>query len=139
MTWIKCFGDVMDINHDNITFTSTYLHFKKAWDDQFWWHHQNCSLVYEINLYRLKKSYKNLKLCIKMQSVSVFLDIANFSDSVWKNTDVSRNHGVCHVIHIFFISSLEQHVFGLPSTLFRLYPHSNWKRHFSQVAIRFLS
>ena len=41
-----------------------------------------------------------------MQSISVFLDIAKFADLSWKNADVSRTQGVCHVIYIFFGSSL---------------------------------
>ena len=41
-----------------------------------------------------------------MQSIYVFLDIAKFADFRLKNADVSRNQGVCHVIHIFFRSSL---------------------------------
>ena len=41
-----------------------------------------------------------------MQSISVFLDIPKFADFQWKNADVSRTQGVCHVIHIFFGSSL---------------------------------
>ena len=41
-----------------------------------------------------------------MQSISVFLDITKFADLRWKNADVSRTQGVCHVIHIFFGSSL---------------------------------
>ena len=41
-----------------------------------------------------------------MQSVSVFLDISKSADFPWKNADVSRTHGVCHVIYIFFDSSL---------------------------------
>ena len=41
-----------------------------------------------------------------MQSVSVVLDIAKFADSRSKNADVSRTQGVCHVIRIFFGSSL---------------------------------
>ena len=41
-----------------------------------------------------------------MQSISVFLDIANFADFRWKKADVSRTYWVCHVIHIFFGSSL---------------------------------
>ena len=41
-----------------------------------------------------------------MQSVSVFLDIAKFADFLWKNADFSRIQGVCHVIHIFFGTSL---------------------------------
>ena len=41
-----------------------------------------------------------------MQSISVFLDRAKFTDFQWKNADVSRLEGVCHVIHIFFESPL---------------------------------
>ena len=41
-----------------------------------------------------------------MQSISVFLDIGKFVDSRSKNADVSRTQGVCHVIHMFFGSSL---------------------------------
>ena len=41
-----------------------------------------------------------------MQSTSVFLDIAKFADIWQKNADVSRTQGVCHVIHIYFRSSL---------------------------------
>ena len=40
-----------------------------------------------------------------MQSISVFLGIAKFADFRWKNT-VSRTQVVCHVIYIFFGSSL---------------------------------
>ena len=41
-----------------------------------------------------------------MQSISVFLAIAKFADFWRKNADVSRMQGVCHMIHIFFRSSL---------------------------------
>ena len=41
-----------------------------------------------------------------MQSLSVFLDIGKFVDFRWKNADVNRTQGVCHVIHVFFGSSL---------------------------------
>ena len=41
-----------------------------------------------------------------MQSIPVFLDIIKFADLLLKNADVSRTHGVCHVIHIFFGSYL---------------------------------
>ena len=41
-----------------------------------------------------------------MQSISVFLDIAKFADLRRTNADVSRTQGMCHVIHIFFGSSL---------------------------------
>ena len=41
-----------------------------------------------------------------MQSRSVFLDIATFRDLWYKNDDASRTQVVCHVIHLFFGSSL---------------------------------
>ena len=41
-----------------------------------------------------------------MQSISVFFDIAKFPDFQLKYADVSRTQMVCHVIHIFFGSSL---------------------------------
>ena len=46
------------------------------------------------------------KLLIKMQYISVFLDIAKFADFQWKNADFCRTQGVYYVIHIFFGSSL---------------------------------
>ena len=41
-----------------------------------------------------------------MKFIFVFLGIAKFADFRCKNTDASRTQGVCHVIHIFFGSSL---------------------------------
>ena len=41
-----------------------------------------------------------------MQSVSVFLDITKVADFWRKNTDVTKNQEVRHVIHIFFVSVL---------------------------------
>ena len=41
-----------------------------------------------------------------MQAISVFLDITKFPGFRLKNADVSRTKEVCHVIHIFFGSSL---------------------------------
>ena len=41
-----------------------------------------------------------------MESISVFPDIAKFADFRFKNADVSRNKGVCHVIQIVFGSCL---------------------------------
>ena len=32
--------------------------------------------------------------------------IRKFADLPWKNADVSRTQGLCHVIYIFFASSL---------------------------------
>ena len=39
-----------------------------------------------------------------MHPTPVFLDTAKFADFRWKNADVSRTEGVCHVIHIFLES-----------------------------------
>ena len=41
-----------------------------------------------------------------MESISVFLVIKKFADFRRKKTGVSRTQGVCHVIHIYFVSSL---------------------------------
>ena len=51
---------------------------------------------------------KALEIIIKMQYISVFLDIAKLAVSGEKNTYVSRIQGVCHVIYIFFGSSLDK-------------------------------
>ena len=41
-----------------------------------------------------------------MQSTSEFLDIAKFADFRWKNANVSKTQGMCHVILIVFGTSL---------------------------------
>ena len=41
-----------------------------------------------------------------MQSIPVFVDIAKFANFQWKNADVSRTQGVCHMIYVFFGSYL---------------------------------
>ena len=41
-----------------------------------------------------------------MWSISVFFDIAKFTDIRCRNADASRTQGMCHVVHIFFGSSL---------------------------------
>ena len=38
-----------------------------------------------------------------MQSISVFLDITEFADFLWKNADVSRTQGVSRDSYIFWI------------------------------------
>ena len=47
-----------------------------------------------------------IKLCIEMQSISTFLNIAKFTDFCWKNADAGRTQGLLHVINIFFGSSV---------------------------------
>ena len=41
-----------------------------------------------------------------MQFISVFPDITKAAGSRWKNADISRTQKLCHVIYIFFGSSL---------------------------------
>ena len=49
-----------------------------------------------------QKKLKELELCIKMQSISVFLDIRKVVDFRWKSADVSRTQEVCCLIYMFF-------------------------------------
>ena len=37
-----------------------------------------------------------------VQSIFLFLDITKVADFWWKNADISRSQGVCHMIYIFF-------------------------------------
>ena len=53
-----------------------------------------------------QRKIKRNRQIIKMQSISLFFGIAKFVDFQLKNADVSRTQGVCHVIHIFFGSSI---------------------------------
>ena len=41
-----------------------------------------------------------------MQSIPVFPNITKIANFWSKNADVSRTQGVCHVIYVFFESSL---------------------------------
>ena len=43
-----------------------------------------------------------------MESISVFRDITKFIDFLPKNADISRNQGVCHVVQIVFVTSLNK-------------------------------
>ena len=43
---------------------------------------------------------------MKIQSIPVFPDILKIADFRLKNVDVCRTQGVCHVIYVFFGSSL---------------------------------
>ena len=80
----------MNRNYDVIVFVSEYLNFKKAWSSHSCRHHQN----YDIFIKAIfKRILKNLKRITKMQSLSVFLDIAKLADFWRKNADVSRKQG----------------------------------------------
>ena len=39
---------------------------------------------------------------MKMHSILVFPDVTKIVDFQWKNADVNRTQGVCHVIYVFF-------------------------------------
>ena len=41
-----------------------------------------------------------------MQSIPLFPDIVKIADLRWKNADVSRTQGACHVAYVVFGSSL---------------------------------
>ena len=41
-----------------------------------------------------------------MQAIPVFSDMLKIRDFRWKNAHVSKTEGVCHVIYVFFGSSL---------------------------------
>ena len=41
-----------------------------------------------------------------MQSIVAFPDVLKIADSRWKNADISRIQGACHVIYVFYGSSL---------------------------------
>ena len=43
-----------------------------------------------------------------METISVFPVVKKFAGLRWKKTGVSRTQGVCHVIHIYFVSSLDK-------------------------------
>ena len=38
-----------------------------------------------------------------MESIPVFPDILKTADFRWKNADVSRTQGVCHVIYVLYM------------------------------------
>ena len=44
---------------------------------------------------------RNWKLCIKMQSISVFRNMAKFANFQLKKVDASKTQKECHVIHMF--------------------------------------
>ena len=52
------------------------------------------------------KELKNQKLCIKVESVSAYLDVTEITNFWRKNADLSRTKGVCRMIYMFFGSSL---------------------------------
>ena len=70
-----------------------------------------------------------------MHSIFVFLDLAKFADFRWKNGDVSRTQGVCHVIHIHFGPSVDK-VYFVPSFIIVGYVWQILRREAFLPAIR---
>ena len=52
------------------------------------------------------RKVKRIRNYVSKSNLCVFLDVAKFPDFRWKNADVSRTQGMCHVIYTFFGSSL---------------------------------
>ena len=49
-----------------------------------------------------KKDKRIKKLCIKNESISVFLEITKIADFRRENADLNKTQKICHVIFIFF-------------------------------------
>ena len=104
--WQNFAGGVMDRIYDVITFISIYLSLRKGWGRAFA-DILKVSTMFIITIYKDSRKVKiNRNHVSKYNLLSVFLDIVKFANFRWKNADVSRIQGVCHVIHIFFGSSL---------------------------------
>ena len=52
------------------------------------------------------KKFEKKKFCIKMQSISVILDITKAADFQLKNADFTKNQRVCYMNYMCFGSSL---------------------------------
>ena len=55
---------------------------------------------------KTQSQLKQLGIIYQNQSIFVFLDIAKLAESRCKKVDASRTQKVCHVIYIYFASSL---------------------------------
>ena len=57
-------------------------------------------------IFKDSKKVKELEIMYQNAIYTVFLDKVKFADFLSKNYDVSRTQGMCHLIHMFFGSSL---------------------------------
>ena len=57
-------------------------------------------------IFKDSKKVKELEIMYQNAIYTVFLDKVKFADFLSKNYDVSRTEGMCHLIHMFFGSSL---------------------------------
>ena len=63
--------------------------------------------IYIKTIFKDSKEFKRVRNYVSKCNLYLFLQIAKFVFIIGeKNADVSRTQGVCHVIHIFFGSSL---------------------------------
>ena len=97
--WQNFVCDVIDKIYDVITFNLKYICFKKAGVAIF------ADIIKILTMFIITIYKDSRKVKINRNYISkynLYLDIAKLVDSGWKNADVSRTQGVCHVIHIFF-------------------------------------
>ena len=80
-------------------YISKYVYFKKAIFGDFI---KIRTMFFKIILKGSKNVKKNYKLCIKMQSITVFLMHQKLVISIEKNVRVSRTQMECQLVHIFF-------------------------------------
>ena len=57
-------------------------------------------------IFKDSKKFKRLEIINQNAIYTVFLDNVKFADFLSKNFDISRTQGMCHLIHMFFESSL---------------------------------
>ena len=101
VTWKNFIGDVVDRNFVVMTIISKYF---RRWRVASFADNKISAIFIKTTR---KDSKKGLET-IKIQFVSLFLDITKFDDFQWKNADVSRTQGMCQVICIVFESSLSK-------------------------------
>ena len=56
-------------------------------------------------LKQLEKNVKTIRNYLLKWNVYLYFDITKVADFCYKNADVSRTQGVCHMIYMFFGSS----------------------------------
>ena len=91
---LKFFWCIIDRNYDVITFVSNAFILRRLTIANF-------DDIIKIPIMFIKKYLKTQKklkeLCVQMQSISVFLGIAKFSNFWSKNANVIRPQVLCHV------------------------------------------
>ena len=83
-----------------------HYYFKKVQSSQFCWH--TTATIFIKTTSKDSKKVNRVRTCALKYNlaISVFFDITKVSDFGCKNADVSTTQEVCHMIYIFFGSSL---------------------------------